>query len=215
MPKTKKMPGEGARRRLLPSARRALIDEAATKVFAESGYEAATMQEIAREAGVVASVIYDHYPSKRELYVELLERHGRALIERTIRTPASSDLRAELGRQIDDFFRAIEADPFVWRMLFRDPPSDAVIANAHARFQGMATEALTAVLETGAAAVRLGAGAPESTATVMVAEMAKSSLNGLAAWWWEHRETPRPELVSTATALLWDGLARVLGEERD
>lgn len=190
------------RRRLTPSARRALIAEAATEVFAERGYEAATMQEIARTAGVVASVIYDHYPSKRDLYVELLEQQGRMLVEKTIRPPIEEDFRGGLRAQIDDFFQTIEADPFVWRMLFRDPPGDADTVAAHARVQARATEAIAAVLERGADADSL-------ISATMVAEMVKSSLNGLAAWWWEHREIPRAELASTATTLLWDGLSRV------
>jgi AcrR family transcriptional regulator len=185
-----------------------LIDEAATEIFAERGYEAATMQEIARAAGVVASVIYDHYPSKRKLYVELLEQHGRTLVEKTIRAPSEADFRGELRAQIDDFFRTIEEDPFVWRMLFRDPPGDADTAAAHARVQARATEAIASVLESAPAGARAG-GTSESGSATMVAEMVKSSLNGLAAWWWEHREIPREELVATATALLWDGLSQV------
>lgn len=191
------------RRRLSPGARRALIEEAATKVFAERGYEAATMQEIAHDAGVVASVIYDYYRSKQELYVALLEQRGRALIGETIREPTGSDLRAELSSSIDDFLKAIEDDPFVWRLMFRDPPGDTEVGTAHTRVQAGASGAIAAVLAADASDDR-----PEPVATAVVAEMVRSSLNGLAAWWWEHREIARADLVPIATALLWEGLAR-------
>jgi len=115
--------------------RRQVIEEAATKVFAERGDEAATTQEIAQAAGVVASVIYDYYRSKQELYVTLLERHGRALIGETIRVPADSNLRTELHHRIDNFLRAIEDNPFVWRLMFRDPPGNPEVGAAHARVQ--------------------------------------------------------------------------------
>lgn len=170
------------------------------------------MQEIARAAGVVASVIYDYYPSKQKLYVELLEQHGQALIEKTIRLPKGSALRAELHDRIDDFLRAIEEDPFVWRLMFRDPPGDAEVGAAHTRVQANASGAIAAVLATGAPGIRSRRDEPEAAATAVVAEMIKSSLNGLAIWWWEHRETGREELASIATTLLWDGLAQFNGD---
>jgi|SRR5881394_360701 len=202
---------EAGRRRLDPAERRALIEKAATKVFAERGYEAATMQEIAHAAGVVASVLYDYYSSKQELYVALLERHGQALIGETIHMPIDSDLRTELHHRIDAFLRAIEDDPFVWRLMFRDPPGDTEMGAVHARVQAGASKAIAAVLATKAPGDRPRDDLSESVATAVVAEMIKSSLDGLAAWWWGHREIARADLVAIATALLWDGLARFRG----
>ncbi|HEV7770324.1 MAG TPA: TetR family transcriptional regulator [Solirubrobacterales bacterium] len=203
-------PKQKSRRRLTPEARRALIDEAATEVFAQRGYEAATMQEIAAAAGVVASVVYLHYRSKEELYLELLERHSRALRERTIRSPRSSDIRGEFRRQIDDFFSALESNSFFWRTMFRDPPLDPKIAAAHARVHAKAGAAITQVLEGGADKKRRDGSAVNSSTTSMVAEMARTGLNGLACWWWDHREVERAAVVDTATALLWDGLGKML-----
>jgi AcrR family transcriptional regulator len=195
---------EGGRRRLAPTARRALIDQAATRVFAERGYEAATMQEIARAAGVVASVLYDHYPSKRDLYIALLKSHGEALMQRTIRAPSGSDGRSELRGQIADFFGAVEAEPFIWRMLLRNPFGDAEIAAAHTRVQERATAEIAAVLVAHGEVER---GNPEDR-SAMVAEMVKSSLNGLANWWWEHPEARRVDVIDVATTVIWDGLSR-------
>jgi AcrR family transcriptional regulator len=204
MPRTAEKEEKG-RRRLTPSARRALIEQAATRVFAERGYGAATMQEIARTAGVVASVLYDHYPSKRELYIALLEQHGKALIEGTTGVPRSPDLRGELRQRIEDFFRAIEMNPFVWRMLLRDPPDDPRIAAAHARVHSEAAQAIVSALAAGGA--KRQTHSTEATQTVLVAEMVKSSLNGLAVWWRQHREVSRDVVIETAITLLWDGLS--------
>lgn len=199
-----------SRQRLEPAARRALIETAATRVFAERGFEAATMQEIAGAAGVVASVIYDYYQSKQELYVALFERHGQALIEETISTSVDSDSLAGLRSRIDGFLRAIEGDPFMWRLMFRDPPGNVEVGAVHTRVQTEASQAIAAVLATDGSG-RLG-GDSESVATAVVAEMIKSSLNGLAAWWWDHQEVDRADLTSIATALLWEGLARFPGK---
>ncbi|MDX6609870.1 MAG: hypothetical protein QOF85_1795 [Solirubrobacterales bacterium] len=158
------------------------------------------MQEIARAAGVVVSVLYDHYSSKRELYVDLLERHGQTLMKRSIRPPTGSHHRTELHRQIDDFFRAIEEEPLLLSMLFRDPPGDRAIVKAHRRVQAMATEAIS---------IALGDELPETERT-MIAEMVKASLASLARWRSDHRELSREQCVDTATSLIWDGLSQTI-----
>jgi AcrR family transcriptional regulator len=52
---------------------------AAVQLFAEYGYHAATMREIARIAGIQAASIYYHYASKQTLLVEVMEAHMRQL----------------------------------------------------------------------------------------------------------------------------------------
>lgn len=205
------MPGtaekkEGGRRRLTPSARRALIEQAATRVFAKRGYGAATMQEIAGAAGVVASVLYDHYPSKRELYIALLEQHGKALIESTTGAPGGPDLRGELRRRIENYFNAIEENPFVWQMLFRDPPDDPQIAAAHTRIHAEAARRIAEGLS-GGPATGDGPSEPELAQIALVATMIKSSLNGVAIWWDQNRQMSRETMIETATTVLWDGLS--------
>jgi AcrR family transcriptional regulator len=52
---------------------------AAVQMFAEYGYHAATMRDIARIAGIQAASIYYHYASKQALLVEVMETHMRQL----------------------------------------------------------------------------------------------------------------------------------------
>lgn len=54
--------------------REASILEAATRVFAASGYHGARMQQVAREAGVADGTVYLYFRGKRELFVSLFER---------------------------------------------------------------------------------------------------------------------------------------------
>jgi AcrR family transcriptional regulator len=64
----------------LPAARRRrqLLDVALT-VFAERGFHPTSMNDIAEAAGVTKPVLYQHFGSKRELYLELLEDVGGQL----------------------------------------------------------------------------------------------------------------------------------------
>ncbi len=52
---------------------------AAVQLFAEYGYHAAPLRDIARIAGIQAASIYYHYPSKQTLLVEIMETHMQRL----------------------------------------------------------------------------------------------------------------------------------------
>ncbi len=63
----------GTKRRMRAPERRRQLLEVARKVFGRRGYHTVTMDAVAREAGVTKPILYDHFPSKRELYLALLE----------------------------------------------------------------------------------------------------------------------------------------------
>ncbi len=202
------------RRRLSAQERRERILDSAVQVFAERGYQAASMSEIAARAGVVASVIYDHFPGKRELYVELLELHGRELIERSIRLIPGASPYALVRAAAEGFFEFVEEDPFVWRFIFRDPPPDPEADAVYRRVRGSATEAIAAIIDAVAPPGEVLSGVERSRAIQMLAEASRASTDGLAGWWYEHREVPREEIVEAATQQLWLGLGGLLERGR-
>ena len=53
--------------------RRQQILELATELFARQGYEGTTTKQIARRAGINEAIIFRHFPSKQELYWEVIE----------------------------------------------------------------------------------------------------------------------------------------------
>ncbi len=57
------------------------ILEAAEKVFAERGFEAAKVQEISALAGLSMGTIYGIFPGKLELFTAILESHGKTLLD--------------------------------------------------------------------------------------------------------------------------------------
>lgn len=62
---------------------------AAIQLFAEYGYHAAPLRDIARIAGIQAASIYHHYPNKQALLVEIMETHMQLLVsslERIVQT---------------------------------------------------------------------------------------------------------------------------------
>lgn len=55
------------------------IRASAVQLFAEMGYHAAPLRNIAELAGIQAASIYYHYPSKQALLVEIMDTHMRQL----------------------------------------------------------------------------------------------------------------------------------------
>ena len=69
---------------------------AAVQLFAQYGYHAATMRDIARISGIQAASIYYHYSSKQALLVEIMDTHMRALntnLERIAQEPLPIEQR--------------------------------------------------------------------------------------------------------------------------
>jgi len=60
------------------SSRDAILN-AAVELFAERGYHATSMREIAQKVGVVAAAIYNHFPGKDAIFVELGNRYFDAI----------------------------------------------------------------------------------------------------------------------------------------
>ncbi len=196
------------RKRLTAKARREVIERAATELFAERGYAAASMVEIARRSGVSVPVLYDHFPSKLELHRCLLERHFAELREIWQRT-AAEDIGPEqrLPRALDAWFGYVQTHPYAWRMLFRDSTGDPEVQAIHAEVSAQSRAALLPLLarEPGAETIA-GARNPESVD--MVWEILRGVLQGLAFWWYEHQHVPREQVVATAMNALWIGFER-------
>jgi AcrR family transcriptional regulator len=167
------------------------------------------MSEIAARAGVVASVLYDHFPSKRELHIELLQTHAEALIDRATRTITATSPKDLLRAACEAYFSFVEDDPYAWRLLFRDPPSDPEIAAVHQRIERGATQAIASLAATVRPSEQLNPNIPRETVDMMVAEAVRSVVNGLAAWWYDHRELRREQVVDVAFNILWRGLGQL------
>lgn len=56
------------------------IHDAALRLFAQKGYAAVSMREIAREVGVQAGALYNYTPDKQSLLVSLLTSHMEDLL---------------------------------------------------------------------------------------------------------------------------------------
>ena len=90
-------------------------------------------------AGISKALIYEHFPSKRELHAALLRTTCRSSSGGSREAPASAqpgDVRLRAG--VDAFLRFVEERREAWRMLFRDA-SDPEVAEVVRVMQAQAT----------------------------------------------------------------------------
>jgi AcrR family transcriptional regulator len=199
--------------RLAREDRRAVIERAATEVFAERGYQAAAIDEIARRSGVSAPVVYDHFDSKRDLHARLLERHLAEM--RSVwaeHLVGEGDAEERIAGALDAWFAYVESHPYAWRMIFRDTTGDPEVQADHKRIQAESSRGLLPLLATLPGGEDIGG--EDEASRAMVIELLRSAIAGLALWWYEHRQVPREQVVAAAMNALWIGFGRLAQGER-
>ncbi len=130
--------------RLPPDERRRQLLDVACVEFAERGFYATAMDDLALAAGVTKPVFYQHFPSKRALFIAVLEDVGsRLLDELTSATSGVETGRARVEEGFRAYFDFVENDPAAFRLLFgASARNDAEFADV---VDGVLTDAAAAV----------------------------------------------------------------------
>ncbi len=89
----------------LPDNTRARLLDAAGQVFAETGYQAATVRQICAHAGVNIALVNYHFGDKLELYTEVLRHSTGAakneIIQKCSDAPPEEALRVLIGAMLE------------------------------------------------------------------------------------------------------------------
>jgi AcrR family transcriptional regulator len=118
------------------------------KLFVERGYAGASMDAIADAAGVTKPVVYECYPSKEELFRELLEREEQRLLD-AVSAALPGEVRVEgvdelLVKAFTALLTAATSAPDSWRVVFgSDRGSEPAVARRFRRGR----EAIVAQME--------------------------------------------------------------------
>lgn len=105
--------------RLSATARREQLIDVAVSVFARNGYHTTSMNDVADAAGVTKPVLYQHFASKRELYLALLESVGHRLLTRISKATAEAeDGRAQTLAGFRSYFHWVAEDHDAFLLLF-------------------------------------------------------------------------------------------------
>jgi AcrR family transcriptional regulator len=105
--------------RLPASARREQLLDVALQVFARQGYHGTSMNDVAEAAGVTKPVVYQHFDSKRDLYLALLAEVGdRLLTEISKATAGATDGKHQTELGFRAYFRWVANDHDSFLLLF-------------------------------------------------------------------------------------------------
>ena len=105
--------------RLPRDERRAQLLVAALEVFTAAGYHSAAMDEIADRANVSKPVVYQHFPSKLDLYLAVLDLHIDSLVFAIQKAIASNrENSSRVAATVEAYFGFIDAEGEAFRLLF-------------------------------------------------------------------------------------------------
>lgn len=197
------------KRRLRAPARRARIVAAALDAFASGGYGATGMGEVADRAGVTRAVLYDHFPSKKALFLGVLREQSAeflGFIGAGITGEGSPEER--MRATTDAVFAFAQRYPNAWRMLFVNATHGD--AEVDAVWNEVAAARNHAVVLLLADDFRLAGIDPESQRAELIVEMLVGGLTGAVEWRRKRGGVSRAEAVDAALTLLWNGLGNVV-----
>ncbi|MFP5225964.1 MAG: TetR family transcriptional regulator [Actinomycetota bacterium] len=201
------MRGSMVTKRLAGPDRRAQLLDHARGVFAAEGYHRASMDQIAASAGVTKPVLYQHFSSKKELYLALLELDGQRLLQEVADAIKDTSGGQRIKRGLGAYFRFIDRETDSFRVLFRETmATEPEFREAIDRFHDMAAGAIGAII-----AEETGKDADESE---LLARGMVGMAEATAAWWLDRKPHIQLEgIVADLTELAWRGLASLPRKE--
>ncbi|MDP8930624.1 MAG: TetR/AcrR family transcriptional regulator [Actinomycetota bacterium] len=192
--------GSGRRARMSGKERREQLIGVARAVFAERGFEAASIEEIAERAAVSKPVVYQHFGGKEGLYAVVVDREVGHLLALITAALEADHPRLAVEQAATAFLAYIEKHQEGFRILVRDAPV------------GTSTGTLPSIIRDVAANAEslLAAEFGQRGYDPDVAPVYARALVGMVAlvgeWWLDAGTPKRQEVAAHLANLAWNGL---------
>jgi AcrR family transcriptional regulator len=192
---------EGGGGRLTAAARKAQLIQIGRAVFARRGYEGASVEEIAEQAGVSKPIVYEHFGGKEGLYGAIVDEEVAQIVDRITAAITAGSPRERLEQAVLAFLAYVNERPDAFAVLLRDAPSSqrrgkmpALMYELADRVGGIFTEQFR----------RAGY---DAKAAPIYAHALVGMVAFVGQWWTESRRAPTMEAVAShVAALAWMGL---------
>jgi AcrR family transcriptional regulator len=180
----------------------------ADRLFAECGFHGASMDELARRAGVSKPVIYDHFGSKDQLFAACARRAGETLAGQVATAVRKeSEPRARLRAGSIAYFRFLQARLLAWAALFAEEARDARFAAEASMIRRRQSDLMISLIaETSGMTPDHEGRARLEAMTLAVA----GAYESLSLWWNEHPDVSPEQLTDWLLDLLWPGLDQLM-----
>jgi AcrR family transcriptional regulator len=194
--------------------RREQLLDVGRQLFAERGFEATSIEEVASRAGVSKPVVYEHFGGKEGLYAVVVDREMQNLLARVTGALTAGHPRELLEQAALALLDYIEQQTDGFRILVRDSPVTSATGNFSSLIGDIASQVeyiLAAEFQTRGYDAEL-------------ASLYSQALVGMVAltgqWWLEARKPEKDEVAAHLVNLAWNGLShlentpRLLGHNR-
>jgi AcrR family transcriptional regulator len=172
-------------------------------LFAERGFDGASMEEVASRAGVSKPVVYEHFGSKDGLYAEVVDREVRTLL-RDFESALSGDSpRVLLEQATLALLRYVEQSAEGFSILVRESPVPGT-SGGFATIISDVADRVQHILDREFAARGFRTQLAGLYSQALVGQVAL-----VGQWWAEHREVSRDEVAAHLVNLAWHGLSRL------
>jgi AcrR family transcriptional regulator len=182
--------------------RREQLLDVSRALFAEKGFEATSIEEIAHRAAVSKPVVYEHFGGKEGIYAVVVDREMQRLMDQIVEAlDGGSHPRELLERAACALLDYIEGSTDGFRILVRDSP----VASSSGTFSSLLNDIASQVEHI------LGLHFARQGYDRKLAALYAQALVGMVAltgqWWLEARKPKKDEVAAHLVNLAWNGLA--------
>lgn len=202
------MSGPPSFRRLPRAVREQQMLDAAVRVFSRRGFHAASMDEIAEDAGISKPMVYAYLGTKEELFVACLHREGTRMLE-AIAGAAAPDLPADvrLWRGLRAFFGFVGAHRDAWVVLYRQARGEQPFAGELATMRSRLVEVVAGMLDH---ALRAQGRQVRESELETIAYALVGATESLADWLADHPEADPAKTATRMMNIAWLGADQLL-----
>jgi AcrR family transcriptional regulator len=179
--------------------RRAQLLTTAREVFARQGFHGTSMEAVAEEAGITKPVLYQHFVSKHELYLELLDDMRQRLVSELDHVTPASGPEQRLTEGVQAFFRFVANNEAAFRILFEASASDPEVAK---RVQAIREEIVERTMRVVKSHGRAGDAEVAAWAVVGMSEL-------VSHWWLDHPSSrgTAGQVADQVARMAWHGIS--------
>jgi AcrR family transcriptional regulator len=190
------------RLRMTGKQRREQLLDIGRSLFAEQGFDATSVEEIAQRAGVSKPVVYEHFGGKEGLYAVVVDREMSALLATiTGALTSTGHPRELLERAAFAMLDYVEQSSDGFRILVRDSP----VASSTGSFASLLSDAASHVEHIMVNQFRLrGFDAKHAP---MYAQMLVGMVALTGQWWLDERKPKKADVAAHLVNLAWNGLS--------
>lgn len=181
--------------------RREQLIRVGRSLFADKGYEAVTVEEVAAEAGVSKPVVYEHFGGKEGLYAVVVDREMTDLLSRIQAALVPNEPKLMLQSVVLAWLDYISGETEGFRVLVRDSAPGV----AEGSFASLLRDVAERVA--GRLADEFDRRGYNPKQAEMYAQMLVGMVTSTGIWWVDVRKPKRDELAAHLVNLAWNGLS--------